>query len=150
MKTLYIFIFAFLLIGCNNQYNPLDNLLSPETVAFQVLNKDNGQNLFTNGTYNPGEITITNLESNSPVNFSFITDNSLNLIVIENIGRESESINYAVKIAGKNLFDFTGDAILVKNEFSEPEYSNLKVENAANLLDKTTGVYKILVEPNRN
>jgi len=143
MKQLSNLALLFLFIGCNTQPDITDNLTAPETFAFQILDKDTGENVFRNKTYNPEKIIVKNMDSKGVVKHRFISDNDLDIIVLENVGRESENINYSINVNDKSIFELHVDAILVKKEDSDFEYKNVEITNTAFKKDETSGVYNI-------
>lgn len=142
MKQLSSLVFIFLFIGCNSQADITDNLTAPETFAFQILDQ-NGENVFSNNTLDPKKITVKNLDSNDLVKHHFVSDNNLNIIVLENVGRESDNINYSVNVGDKSIFELHVDAILVKKGL-DFEYKNVAITNTTFKRDKTSGVYNVL------
>jgi len=142
MKQLSSLVFIFLFIGCNSQADITDNLTAPETFAFQILDQ-NGENVFSNNTLDPKKITVKNLDSNDLVKHHFVSDNNLNIIVLENVGRESDNINYSVNVGDKSIFELHVDAILVKKGL-DFEYKNVAITNTIFKRDKTSGVYNVL------
>jgi hypothetical protein len=143
MKQLSSLVFIFLFIGCNSQADITDSLTAPETFAFQILDKNTGENVFSNKTYDPEKITVKNLDSKDLVQHHFISDNNLDIIVLENVGRESDNINYSINVNDKSIFELHVDANLVKKDDSEFEYQNVEITNTAFKKDETSGVYNI-------
>lgn len=142
MKQLSSLVFIFLCIGCNSEADVTDDLTAPGTFAFQILNKDTGENIFSNKTYNPEKIIVKNLDSQNVVQHHFISDNDLDIIVLENLGRESEDVNYSINVGDKSMFELHVDAILVKKD-EDFEYKNIAITNTEFKQDKTSGVYNI-------
>lgn len=143
MKQLSSLVFLFLLIGCNSEADITDNLTAPQTFAFQILDKTTGENVFTSKKYDPQKIIVKNLDSHDVVKHQFISDNDLDIIVLENVGRDSENINYSINIDDKSLFELHVDAILVKKDL-DFEYQNVEITNVVFKRDQTSGVYNIL------
>ena len=142
MKQLSSLVFIFLLIGCNSQADITDNLTATETFAFQILDHK-GENVFSNKTYDAKKITVKNLDSDDVVKHHFVSDNNLNIIVLENVGRESEDVNYSINVGDKSIFELHVDAILVKKGL-DFEYKNVEITNTTFKRDKTSGVYNVL------
>lgn len=142
MKQLSSLVFIFLLIGCNSQADITDNLTAPETFAFQILDHK-GENVFSNKTYDAKKITVKNLDSDDVVKHHFVSYNNLNIIVLENVGRESENVNYSINVGDKSIFELHVDAILVKKGL-DFEYKNVEITNTTFQRDKTSGVYNVL------
>lgn len=143
MKQLSSLVFLFLLIGCNNKTDITDDLTAPQTFAFHILDKTTGENIFSNKKYDPQKIIVKNLDSHDVVKHQFISDNDLDLIVLENVGRDSENINYSINIDDKSIFELHVDAVLIKKDL-DFEYQNVEITNVVFKRDKTSGVYNIL------
>jgi hypothetical protein len=150
MKSLYKFLSIFILVilfGCTNGSEHISCFTPPGSFSFQITDKKSGENLFTNGTYAPSQIIITDLYTDKIVAFKFIDENKYNAIVINNIGWKTEKINYSIAIKEKNIFELYVDASrLNKNNCSYTNYNEVKIKNIEFELDRSTGVYKILVE----
>lgn len=75
-------------------------LTPPQSFTFEIIDKTSGENLFTNGTYEPATISIIDvLDNNNPVEFTFISENDINLIEIGSIGWETETVNLKFDIS---------------------------------------------------
>ncbi|MDQ6469572.1 hypothetical protein RB619_02870 [Flavobacterium sp. LHD-80] len=148
MKTLFKFIFilfAFLNFGCSNDAELC--FTPPEGFSFELVDKTTGENLFTNGTYKSNDITVKNLDDSSKnIEYNFISENNYNVITIGTIGWKTETVNYSVNIAGKNIFEFHVQATRINDKCSHTEYKDFQVKSATYQLDKTRGVFKILVD----
>ena len=120
----------------------------PESFLFEIVDKTSGENLFTNGTYDPGDISITDaLNNNNPVEFTFISENDRNLIHIGSIGWETEIVNLKIDISDDHIFDFYVDAERKMGDCCDyTEYKEITIGEAEFELDNQTGIYKILVE----
>ncbi|WNH12788.1 hypothetical protein [Thalassobellus suaedae] len=78
MKKINLLLIALIIIlqSCNNDCNKLC-FTPPSSFQFEVVDKTSGENLFRNGTYESGDIKITdNLNNNEPVEFTFISENN--------------------------------------------------------------------------
>lgn len=118
----------------------------PNPFLFELVTKDTGENLFSNGTFNPNEIEIINLADDSSVDFTFLDENNINLIRINTIGWETEIINYTIYVGNENIFDLYVDAErLLENCCSFTKYHEIRIENASFQFDTTTDIYKILL-----
>ena len=84
MKRINLLLFTLIIIlqSCNNDDNcDQDCFTPPNTFLFEVVDKTSGENLFTNKTYNPEDIIITDsLNDNQSVAYTFISEDNLNLI----------------------------------------------------------------------
>lgn len=141
-------IFVLILHSCNNDDCNQLCFTPPQGFLFEVVDKTSGENLFTNGTYESGEIKIMNTRNNnSRIDFTFLTENNINLIQVGSIGWETEIVNLNFTIADKHIFDFYVDAERKMGDCCHyTEYKEIKVKDAEFQLNSQTGIYKILVE----
>ncbi|MCF8714468.1 hypothetical protein JM658_06445 [Joostella atrarenae] len=149
MKRINLLLFTLIIIlqSCNNDDNcDQDCFTPPNTFLFEVLDKTSGENLFTNETYNPEDIIITDsLNDNQSVAYTFISEDNLNLIQIGSIGWETEIVNLNINISEDHIFDLYVDVERKsENCCSFSQYNEIRVSNSE--LDTQTGIYKILVE----
>ncbi|WP_158844191.1 hypothetical protein [Algibacter sp. L1A34] len=149
MKKIYLILLlcAISLQSCNDDDCNQSCFTPPESFSFEIVDKTNDENLFTNGTYHSQQITITNTLNNSPLEFTFISENNINLIQIGSIGWETEIVNLKIDISNIHIFDFYVDSER-KTEDCCPhtEYKEILISNSEFELNSQTGIYKILVE----
>lgn len=126
---------------CNDQlcFTP------PKSFLFEIVDKTSGENLFTNGTYEPGDISITNITNdNDPVEFTFISENDIDLIQIGPIGWETEIVNLKIDISDDHIFTFYVDAERKMEACcAYTEYHETTIEESEFEIDSETGIYKI-------
>jgi len=120
----------------------------PQSFQFEIVDKTSGENLFTNGTYASENIEITdNLNNNDPVEFTFISENKINLIQINSIGWKTEIVNLNIAISDNHIFDLYIDVERKKSDCCRhTEYNEVNIIESEFELDTQNGVYKILVE----
>lgn len=119
----------------------------PQSFLFEIVDKISGENLFTNGTYEPEQIEITNTITNARAEFTFVSEDSINLIYIGSIGWETEIVNLRITIADNHIFDLYVDAERKKGGCCDhTEYNKIEIKDAEFEFDSQTGIYKILVE----
>jgi hypothetical protein len=150
MKKNFKILFVFLIIvasGCTNEVNSPGILCftPPPSFKFEIVDKSTGVNLFTNGTYQSSQIAITDLSNNTKIPFTFVSENGLNLIQIENIGSKTEKINYSIIIQEKSIFGLYVDATRISGDCSYTKYNEILIKDAEFKLNQSTGIYKILV-----
>lgn len=120
----------------------------PQSFQFEIVGKANGENLFTNGTFSPNDIEMTDV-LNKPFGFSFVSENNINLIQPDLIGFKTEIVNLKIEISGKHIFDFYVDAESKTSDCcSYTEYNEISVRNSEFELNSQTGVYRIFVDTN--
>lgn len=149
MRILKLKLVLFLIIfqSCNND-NCGECFTPPQSFSFEIVDKISGENLFTNGTFNSNEITITdNLNNDEPIDFSFISENDINIIHINSIGWETETVNLKIRIADNHIFDFYVDAERkIEDCCSYTNYNEIMVLNFEFELNTETGTYVIFTE----
>lgn len=146
----FIFITIVLILqSCSSDNNCNQFCFTPpNSFLFELVNKTSGENLFTNGTYESADIKILNsLDSNSRTDFTFISENDINLIQIGSIGWETEIVNLKFIIADNHLFDFYADAERKSGECCDYTlFNETKIIDAEFEFDNQTGIYKILID----
>lgn len=146
MKQIFKFLVLLLLtaiFGCSNSE---DCMTPPQSFNFELVDKETGVNLFTNKTYDPSQITVKNIDNDKNIDYRFTSENSLNLITVFGIGWKTETVNCSVNISGKSILLLHVEAKNISNDCSYTEYKNIEIKNAEYQLDKTTGIYKILID----
>ena len=147
LKYLLLFLFIFL-HGCDN--NDCEDLLCftpPTSFVFEIVDKESGENLFTNGTYMPEQIEVLNTDDNSKRTFGFLSEDDINLIVIASIGWETEVAKVVLKIAGEDILNLYVDAERAsENCCSFSKYNETRIDNAEYTLDKQSDIYTIYIE----
>ena len=144
--NLIIILFTIILQGCITD-DCGDCFTPPQSFMFEIVDKTSGENLFTNETYTPEQIRITNTLNNSKGAFTFISENDINLIQINTIGWKTEIVNLKVDILDYHIFDFYVDAERKSGDCcSYTEYNEITVGASEFELDTQTGIYRILVE----
>jgi hypothetical protein len=116
----------------------------PSPFMFELVDKTSAENLFANGTFGSHQIEVVNSIDKSIVDFTFIDDN--NIIRLNSIGWQTETVNILVNISNENIFSLFVDLESVnENCCSFTRYNEIRIENAEFELDTNTGVYKILL-----
>ena len=118
----------------------------PNYFAFSLEDKNTGENLFTNGRFNPDDIEILDV-ADRRVEFNFIDENDINLIEIYTIGWQTEIVNYRINIASENIFNLYVDAERLSEDCcSFTRYNKFEIDNAEYSQNPETGIYSILLE----
>jgi hypothetical protein len=149
MKKVYLILILVTLLfqSCHDDDNDCGECFSPpEDFAFEIVDKTSGENLFTNGTYNAEDITITNsLNDDEPVTFTFISENEYNIINISSIGWQTEIVDLTIAVSDTPIFNFYVDAERkTANCCSHTEYNEITISGSE--FEAETGIYIILVE----
>lgn len=142
------FLLFIIIQGCSNK--DCEDLLCftpPRSFVFNVVDKETGENLFTNGTYTPEQIQVTNVEDGTRRAYSFIDEDALNYIVIASIGWETEIANVLLTIDGDEILTLYVDAERKsENCCSFTSYNEIRIENAEYEQDQQSEVYTIFRE----
>ncbi|MFD0975268.1 hypothetical protein [Salinimicrobium gaetbulicola] len=148
INLILLVLMAFLQSCNDDKCNDILCFTPPESFLFEIVDKTSGENLFTNGTYDSGDISITDaLNNNEPVEFTFKSDNDRNLIEIGSIGWETEIVNLKIDISDDHIFDLYVDAERKMGDCCDyTEYKEITIGEAEFEFDAQTGIYKILVE----
>ena len=119
----------------------------PSPFFFEIVDKHSGENLFTNGTFLAEEIVVLNNENNSTEEFSFISENSLNIIQIHSIGWQTEEVTLSVQVADSSIFLLYVDAKRISEDCcTYTKYNEIRIENTDYELDMETEIYSILID----
>jgi hypothetical protein len=146
IKFLFI-VFCLGLDGCSNNCDE-QCFTPPQNFQFELIDKSSGENLFTNSTFDPLGISITDeLNNNSSVEFTFISENELNLIQIGSIGWESEIVDLRIEVSGNYVFNFYVNAERKSEDCCDfTDYNEITIKNSDFDLNTETGIYRILIE----
>ncbi|WP_343617732.1 hypothetical protein [Flavobacterium sp.] len=143
-KLLFIF---FTILGCTN--DNVDCTTPPEPLIFQFIDKDSGENLFSNGTFDSKqELIIIDLKTARHIQVSTLTSENAYSLSIGNIGWNSENISYGILFFNKNYIYFTlnVDAQRITEKCSYTKYNSVEIKNLEYQYDNNTGIYKIFIE----
>lgn len=119
----------------------------PMPFAFELVDKDSGENLFTNGSYDPDDIEVLNVSDNSRREFVFISENELNIIQIGSIGWENEIVEVVLKVGDETILNLYVDSERVSEDCCNfTKYNEIRIDNADYELDPQSGIYTIRIE----
>ena len=95
--------------GEQDIYGPLcgsgSGYFSTTEITFELVDKSSRENLFTNGTFDPKDISVISLKDQSKVKFSFITKNDLNKIAISSPIDKVVTRHFSFQIKSKSIFE---------------------------------------------
>lgn len=118
----------------------------PAVLTFEFVDKDSGENLFENGTFDPKkEVTIIDLNQNKTIQSGFV--DGLNCLSLS-FGWESNSLKYAINIEGKNVCEIYVVTQTQKSECTSVVIKSVEVKNAILEKDNKNGISKILLDTN--
>lgn len=144
----YYTLIALLFIqGCNSDdCKDIACFTPPMGFVFEIVDKETGENLFTNGTYSSDQIEVLNIEDNSKKQFSFVDENDINLISIGSIGWNSEIEHVVIKIAEKDILDLYVDSERVsENCCNFSRYNEIRIDYADYELNTQSGIYTVYI-----
>lgn len=144
--SLIVLLFSFSLISCIN--NCGECFTPPQDFSFDLVDQLSGENLFANGTFDPDAIQVTNsFNEDTPFEFTFVSENNLNLIHIPRIGWTTETVNLRVEIADQQVFEFYVEAERKTRKCcSYTQYHKTIIVNTEFEQDEKTGVFKVFLE----
>lgn len=139
---------AFVLNSCSVDKCDVDCTSGPLGLNFQLLEKTTGEDLFTNGTFDPEDIEVLDLDNNnSNVQFTFNSEDNRNIISLGPFGWGTDVVNYALKLGDRKIFTLRLDTEKnTENCCSFVQINKLEIEKAEYLQNPETGIYEILVE----
>ena len=119
----------------------------PMLFSFELVDKDSGENLFTNGSYDSDEIEVVNVNDNSRREFTFISEDGLNIIQIGSIGWENEIAEVVLKVGDQTILNVYVDSERVsENCCNFTKYNEIRIDNADYELDQQSGIYTVLID----
>lgn len=150
MKLLlkYIALFALLFsLSCSiDDCKDIACFTPPRGFVFEIVDKESGENLFTNGTYAPEQIQVLNTSDNSKKQFTFLDENEINLIRIGSIGWESEIEEVELIIAGERILILYVDSERVsENCCSFSRYNEIRIDNADYEQEAQSEIYTVFI-----
>lgn len=118
----------------------------PRGFSFELVDAETKENLFTNGTFNPDQIEVLNSDDNSKREFSFISEDDVNIIQIGSIGWESEIAEVVLKVGDETILNLFVDCERVsRNCCSFTEYNEIRIDDAEYELDPQTEIYTVFI-----
>ncbi|MCX2742312.1 hypothetical protein OO013_00470 [Mangrovivirga sp. M17] len=142
----FIFLFLTGLSSCSLENDCPTCFTPPEPFNFELVDKETGENLFSNGTYELDQIQIINIVDESTIEYDFISENNINIIQLKSIGWETEIVNYRFDHSGNELFKLKVDAVRKNDDCcSYTEYNEVVISNVEYEFVEETGVFKIKI-----
>lgn len=137
---------ALILQSCGKGDNCGECFSPPEPFVFELVDKEAGENLFTNGTFDSSDIQVVNAQGTRSYSFNFIDEDDNNLISIGSLGWETENVSVLIYVGETEILSLTVDAErLNENCCSFTRYNKISIENAETGLNEETGVYTVYV-----
>jgi hypothetical protein len=146
MKSRFSICFSILIIVLSSCEKCDECFTPPEPFIFVLVNED-GENLFSVGTYNEEQLTIIETSSNQNFDFQFIAENNSNLIEINSLGWTSEKVSLSFRIEEKEIFTFNVDAERKSEDCcSFTKYNQISIEGAEFDVESKSGVYEVVIK----
>ncbi|MDW7692962.1 hypothetical protein R9C00_10470 [Flammeovirgaceae bacterium SG7u.111] len=151
MREIYLCIICSLLLasfqGCKTDSDCGACFTPPSFFTFEIVDINTGENLFTNGTFDPNQLVITaTLDGKSEnVTYNFIEENGLNQLEITSVGWESGISTTSVSVGDTYLFNLTVDAERVSEDCCNfTRYNEININDAMYTLDPVTSAFYIV------
>ena len=134
----------FIIQGC--KFGDCGECFSPPfDFTFEILDHVTGENLFSNGRYNPDSISVQNMDDNSLIPFDFVSESDL--LVINSIGWKTETVNYIFIVGSDSLFSLHVEAERASEDCCTfTRYHEIIIENSSFEFVAHSGIYNILVD----
>ncbi|MDP5105050.1 MAG: hypothetical protein NWQ31_02635 [Polaribacter sp.] len=148
-RTLKFIPFLLIILLQNCSLNDCNQacFTPPNSFQFEFIDATTKENLFTNKTFDEGDIKVINLADNTNIEFTFIDENDFNILGIGSIGWKTEIVECSIKVADKEILTLYVNAKRVsENCCSFTRFEEIRIENASYTLDNQKGIYTILVE----
>lgn len=111
---------------------------------FQLIDKNSGENLLTNGAYQISNLNILNTETENEVGFDFTPENAIVSVQTPN---NTETVNYTIQISSENLFQVAIEKERISGECcSGINFTSVEISNVDFQLNSQLGTYTILLE----
>jgi len=75
---------------------------------FEFIDKDNGENLFTNKTFDVDKVSVTDKDGKSH-EFELMTEDDINVLILRTVGLDLEPNTYTIKLNEKTSVKFDLD-----------------------------------------
>ena len=146
MKTLiklFLLIFPTVLLFHSCKEKCGDCFTPPSPFVFEVVDSTSGANLFQNGTLNPDSLRVTDQDGKN-VLFTFLSENDIDLIRVNSIGWQSETVDYTFKYSNDTIFGLHVVAErLTQDCCSFTRYDEITISGAEYTYDTGSGIYTI-------
>ena len=146
MKTRLILslLFVSLIVACDKNKDCGLCMTPPSPFYFEIVDKDTRENIFTSEQADPADISLTNTSDESSQEYDFISENQVNIIMINSIGWKTETIEATLKIGETEVFTLLVEAERKSDECCNwTEYHNVEISNADFSYNSSLGIYTI-------
>lgn len=147
VRLVFIIALTISFSGCVPENCNQDCFTPPAGFYFELVDKNSSENLFTNGTFQPNDISVVNVLDNSNVNFSFEDEDNRNIISIYSLGWQTEKVEVLLMIKEREILKLYVDVERVsENCCSFSRYNEIRITNAQYQLDSQKDIYTIFIE----
>lgn len=147
LKIPFLFILLIIQSCSDDDCSDIDCFTPPNPFVFELVDKQTGENLFTNGYFNSEDIEIINIDDNTEIGYIFISENDINMIEIISIGWKTEIVECTLNINDSEILSLYVDAKRINgNCCSFTSYEEIRIENTDYEYDDQTTIYRILVD----
>ncbi len=142
-----VVLLLFALQACNFN-EPCGVCFSPpKFFYFELVDKNTGENLFTNGTLKSADLEVLDLANNASVEYEFISEDSVNILNIFSIGWHSEIVTYAITIADSTVFELYVNAERLSEDCcSFTRYHEIRIDETEYEHSLESDIYTIIVD----
>ena len=139
-----LFILSFLITCDGDDCKGYDCFTPPNYFNFEILDKASGKNLYTNGSLRADQLKVFNDVTKAPLDFQFITENNLNIIVLNSVGWQTEKTTVTFELKEGMSFNFYVDAERKYEDCcSFTVFNETKVENTSHEFETSKNLYSI-------
>lgn len=145
-KFLKILFISILIFATSCDSSEILCSTGPVALTFEFVDKDSGENLYENGTFDQRkQVTITNLDENK-VTSAYINNNSSNRLILL-VGTASGTFKYAIKVENQNAIEVTVVTERKKSgQCTNTVKKSVEIKNAVFEESNTSEIYKILID----
>ena len=145
MRIISILFVLSLFIACDgDDCKNIDCFTPPNYFNFEIKDKTTGENLYTIGSLQADQLKVFNAVTKVSMDYEFITENNLNIIVLNSVGWKTEKTTVTFELKEGMSFNFYVDAER-KNEncCSFTVFNETKVENAPHEFESSKNLYSV-------
>lgn len=148
MKNILKVALLLLLAACSRDCE--ECFTPPSPFVFEIVDAQTGENLFTTGAYTPEQIKIVSEGGAANAGYSFLTENSKNLLQINGIGWKTETVSLWITASTDTLFSLRVSARRETVECcSFTQFTDVQIRWSDFAYNPETGIYLVSVVPRR-
>ncbi len=141
-NLLMVLISTFFLVSCLNDSECDPCFTPPEPFYFEIKDATTDENIFTSGAANSSDLKLINESTGENMEFDFISENDVNIVMINSIGWKTETVSAKLLLNDDEIFTLMVDADRKSNDCcSWTRYNNIEIQNADFTKDNNTDTY---------